>query len=311
MTPSTGDQILFAGSDQAGAEWQDIFIAITTATQDMDDLATVDGVWDEVLTAATHNIANSAGRRLRQTAALVIREDTAQGPGTGTNQIQLDAAASAVDGAYDPTAVAIVGGTGAGQSRLVLGYEGATKTATVDRDWKVNPDATSEFQILANPGREHVNEGLAQGGTPTTITLNTLASNANDAYINQIIFIRSGTGADQARRVVDYDGATKVATINGRVWDTTPDTTSAYVMLPTGIVEMNDTTIADAVLGRNMASVTGAASRSLLNAIRFLRNRWEIVAGTLSVYEEDDATPAWTGAVTTAVSDPASEIDPT
>jgi hypothetical protein len=69
--------------------------------------------------------------------------------------------------------------------------------------------------------------------------------------------------------------------------------------------------IADTTLGRNMATVAGAASRSLLNAIRFLRNRWEIVAGTLTVYEEDDATSAWTGVVTTAVSDPVDEINPT
>lgn len=68
--------------------------------------------------------------------------------------------------------------------------------------------------------------------------------------------------------------------------------------------------IADATLGRNMATVAGAAGRSLLNAIRFLRNRWAIGAGVLTVYEEDDLTPAWTGAVSTAVSNPVDEIDP-
>lgn len=161
----------------------------------------------------------------------VITFGVAQGPGTGTNQIQLATTASAVDGSYDPSMVFIVAGTGSGQSRLVLEYAGSTKTATVDRDWKVAPDATSEYRIVANPGREHVNEGLAQAGASSTITLNALASSDDDAYNGQLVFIRSGTGEDQVRVVADYVGSTKVATVN-RAWDTTPDSTSGYVMLP-------------------------------------------------------------------------------
>jgi hypothetical protein len=191
----------------------------------------VDNVWDEVLIGSTHNVVNSSGRRMREAGAPLIREETAQGPGTGDNQIQLDTGASAVDGAYDPAMVLIIDGTGNGQTRLILEYDGATKTATVDRNWKVNPDATSVFQILAFAGREHVNEGLAQGGTASTITLNTLASSVNDVYVGQAIFIRSGTGEDQRKFVTGYDGTTKIATVHTN-WDITPDSTSGYVMLP-------------------------------------------------------------------------------
>jgi hypothetical protein len=211
--------------------------AIATDAIDADALATdavdeiVDGVWDEVLTGATHNIVNSAGRRLREAGAPLIREETAQGAGANNNQIQFDTGASAVDGAYDPAMVVLIEGTGVGQSRLILQYDGATRTATVDRDWKVNPDATTVFQILANPGREHVNEGLAQAGAASTITLNALASSVDDVYVGQAIFIRSGTGEDQRKFVVAYNGTTKVATVHSP-WDITPDSTSAYVMLP-------------------------------------------------------------------------------
>jgi hypothetical protein len=191
----------------------------------------VDDIWDEVLTGATHNIGNSSGRRLREAGAPLIREETAQGAGTGDNQIQLDTGASAVDGAYDPAMVVIIEGTGAGQTRLILQYDGTTKTATVDRNWKVNPDNTSVFQILANPGREHVNEGLAQAGGASIITLNTLASSEDDVYVGQAIFIRSGTGEDQRKFIVAYNGTTKVATVH-TPWDVIPDTTSGYVMLP-------------------------------------------------------------------------------
>lgn len=208
----------------------------------------VDDVWDESLTGATHNVANSSGKRLRQSANVSIREETAQGAGTGNNQIQLDAGASATDGAYDPAMVIILEGTGAGQCRLILEYDGDTKTATVDRSWKVNPDNTSLFQIIGHPGREHVNEGLAQAGTSTTITLNTLASSQDDAYNGQIIFIRSGTGEDQVGLVTDYDGTTKIATVHDD-WAVTPDSTSGYVMLP----------YPDHLIVDQIAEITGAA----------------------------------------------------
>ena len=209
---------------------------LISGLNDPDSATIADAVWDEILTGATHNISTSAGRRLREIASSVIWTGTAQGSGTGTNQIQLDTGASATDNAYDPAIISIIGGTGSGQTRLILQYNGTTKVATVDRDWKVNPSTDSEFVISGDAGREHVNEGLAQGGTANTITLNALASSVDDTYIGQSVFIRSGTGADQSGFVIDYNGTTKVATIehggNGGNWGTTPDTTSAYVMLP-------------------------------------------------------------------------------
>jgi hypothetical protein len=193
--------------------------------------------WDRVLSTATHNIAQSAGQRLRRIAGYAVHEGTAQGSGTGPNQIQLDTGASAVGGAYDPGLIVLIGGTGDGQQRLILQYDGPTRTATVDRDWKVLPDATTEFQLIADAGREHVNEGLAQGGDDYTIILNPLASDEDGAYIGQVIFIRSGTGQDQARRCSAYDGATKEATVLA-AWDPVPDTTSAYVALPTAAFDI-------------------------------------------------------------------------
>ena len=205
-------------------------IRATGGTAGKNAEALVDDVWDEPLTAATHNVATSSGRRLRNTDPTII-EGTAQGAGANGNQIILEGTSSAVDGAYDPAGIWLTTGTGAGQCRNILEYEGSTKTATVDRTWKVNPDGTTGYRVIFDPGREHVNEGLAQAGTSTSITLNTSASSADDAYCDQQIFIRSGLGEDQVRIVTDYDGTTKIATVD-KAWDTTPDATSAYVMLP-------------------------------------------------------------------------------
>jgi len=217
-------------------------------------------IWDAPLTASTHNIPTSAGRRLRTVAAHVIRNELARGPGTGNNQIQFDVDASAVNGAYDPGRVCIIAGTGKGQSRLIYQYNGTNKTATVDRNWKVNPADDSEFIIISDPGREHVNEGLAQGGTATTITLNALASDQDDVYRNQMVFIRSGTGEDQVKRIIGYNGTTKVATLPADDdWDIVPDTTSAYVMLPMVCVETQ------AIKGTELTEKTGQNFETFFN----------------------------------------------
>lgn len=194
-----------------------------------------DHVWDEPLTGATHNIPNSAGRRLRDVSSAVIH--TGEAASSTNNTITLNGDASSGDGAYDPSVISIINGTGFGQTRLILEYDGASKTAVVDRNWKINPDATSEYAIVSHPGREHINEGQAQGGTINTITLNALASSATNAYVGQVISVRSGTGEDQACRVIAYDGTTKVATM-ARDWHVIPDATSAYVMLPTSVLDI-------------------------------------------------------------------------
>ena len=208
--------------------------AVTASTAVVDAIA--DQVWDEVLTGATHNVQNSAGKRLRTIASQVVHTGTAQGPGTGSNQIQLDTGASATDGVYDPAMVYIESGTGAGQSRLITQYVGSTRTATVDRDWRVVPAADSVFVIQATIGFNSTNEGLAQGGTATTIVLNASANSVDDCYNGQLVFLKSGTGQDQVAIVEDYTGSTRTALIRTRrtngQWAVVPDSTTGYMMVP-------------------------------------------------------------------------------
>lgn len=68
---------------------------------------------------------------------------------------------------------------------------------------------------------------------------------------------------------------------------------------------------ADELLKRDWSAVTGEAARSVLNALRFLRNKWAIASGTLTVYKEDDATSAWTGTTSSETSsDVVTGVDP-
>lgn len=56
--------------------------------------------------------------------------------------------------------------------------------------------------------------------------------------------------------------------------------------------------IADGILKRDWTSVAGEASRSVLNALRAIRNKVSIAAGTATICKEDDVTAAYTAAVT-------------
>lgn len=75
------------------------------------------------------------------------RSSTAQAGAATT--ITLDGSASAVDSFYVGEIVYLTGGTGAGQARVITGYVGATKVATVNRAWATNPDNTSTFGLIA------------------------------------------------------------------------------------------------------------------------------------------------------------------
>jgi hypothetical protein len=71
------------------------------------------------------------------------------------------------------------------------------------------------------------------------------------------------------------------------------------------------TEIADAVLNRDFSAVSDTNARTVLNSMRFLRNKWSVAGNTLTVTKEDDATEAWTAAVTSdAAADPITGSDP-
>jgi hypothetical protein len=59
--------------------------------------------------------------------------------------------------------------------------------------------------------------------------------------------------------------------------------------------------IADGLLNRDLSTGTDSGTatvRTVRQALRFLRNKWSVSAGTLTVTKEDDTTASWTSAVT-------------
>jgi hypothetical protein len=74
--------------------------------------------------------------------------------------ITLAAGASATDNAYLGMLVTLTGGTGSGQSRVIVGYNGTTKVSTVDLAWTTPPDATSVYAVKANVQYRPVSSGF-------------------------------------------------------------------------------------------------------------------------------------------------------
>jgi hypothetical protein len=114
--------------------------AITAASIASDaDTEIANSVWDALTSA--HTVSGSFGEQF-----YAIRSNTAQAGASTT--ITLDASAVATDSYYNQTIIVITGGTGAGQSRMISGYVGSTKVATVTTAWATNPDNTSTFVII-------------------------------------------------------------------------------------------------------------------------------------------------------------------
>lgn len=161
-----------------------------------------------------------------------IRTGTAQA-GSTASTIKLDAGASPTDNLYVGNLVQLVSGTGLGQSRTIIAYNGTTKVATVDRNWVTTPDNTSGFAIVANLApTTFSDQGVAQAGGATSITLASTASATNSVYVGSIVTILSGTGNGQTREITAYNGTTKVATVDS-AWSANPDNTSGYAVIPT------------------------------------------------------------------------------
>lgn len=74
-----------------------------------------------------------------------------QATGAGGTVLVLDAGASTVDGAYVGCYLVLQSGSGTGLFRLITGYVGSTKTATVDA-WGLVPSGPPLFAILSAAG---------------------------------------------------------------------------------------------------------------------------------------------------------------
>ena len=242
-------------------------------------------IWDRALTGATHNIATSAGRKLRQLTGMVYTDGTAQAG--GVNTITLEAGESATDDIFWQSYIAIVGGTGAGQGHHVIAYNGTTKVAVMDDDWVVAPDATSEYVIFGAGSHDEIMSGLARAGSASTLTLEAVAHSGDELIKDCYIVILSGTGAHQARLITAYNGTTKVATIYPD-WVVNPDATSGYWILPRGQNNVWDQLLSGSV--HNINTSSGKRLRQLSENIAYEGTVNDAGASTISFVIDSGAS---------------------
>lgn len=146
---------------------------------------------------------------------------------------------------------------------------------------------------------------LASVGTAATSTAQTGDSYALANGANGFVAIKGDTAA-----ILDDTGTSGVVVA--------PASKTGYSLGAGGAgsgaiaaAELNN--IADAILDRNMATGTDSGTttiRTVRQALRVMRNKVSISAGTATIYKEDDATSSWTAAVTTTAGDPISAVDP-
>lgn len=80
-------------------------------------------------------------------ASVAERTGTCQASGNGNIAIALDAGASAVNDAYAGMIARTTAGTGNGQIKEVIAYDGVTKVCLVNAPWAINPDGTTEYRL--------------------------------------------------------------------------------------------------------------------------------------------------------------------
>ncbi len=86
--------------------------------------------------------------------------------------------------------------------------------------------------------------------------------------------------------------------------DNLPASPAATGDIPTAVQN------ADALLGRNISGGS-SSGRLVKQAFHFIRNKWVVAGGNLTVYDTDDSTTSWTAPVTgTPGADPITGIDP-
>lgn len=262
---------------------------------------------------------------------MVVRTNTAQA-GAGST-VTLDAGASATTDFYKGSLIAIISGTGSGQSRVCSAYNASTKVATVGRAWAINPDNTSIFIVFAsahpllNSNLSVTLGGYDTGQDPATLVLATPSHKiAVDASGDVIL-----TTGEHTQIVLDVEAgltaqgytATRAGyldTLNGLVgaiWAAAvssfitvgsigQDIVNSFTTLLTGVnvTTNNDKTgyslnLAQAISKTFTAETLGEA---LYGSRTQAFGKWVVSGTTLTLYAADGTTPIHTFTLDSAIS---------
>lgn len=130
-----------------------------------------------------------------------------------------------IDGVQQGSGTAISGSVNDVAYPLAIGRIGSTNNTYFDGN-------IDEFVFVkgASPGSTNFTPPTLQyraivNVSSNTITLDSIYSSSDNYYINDMVVVSSGTGIGQTRHITNYNGTTKVATLNEN-WTTNPTASS-------------------------------------------------------------------------------------
>jgi len=153
------------------------------------------------------------------------------------------------------------------RDQFIIEAGNANSVVTENSVKKEIQDSGTDTLIRNNRKDVILHDGVVVAGAASTITLDALASSVDDFYNNALICIIIGTGENQCRTISDYDGGTKVATVQtpwaaGEI----PDATSRFIIIPFGNITATATSDLTKILGvtiteNNAGDLAGAFSQ--------------------------------------------------
>jgi hypothetical protein len=154
----------------------------------------------------------------------------------GTRSATLATDAPAVD--LKGATLAVVNGTGAGQTVAVLAYNTTTKVATLAADWNVTPAAGDEYTVRHDLGTDYaIRRGDVAAATSTSVTFESPGLTGDLTGTDLVVAIVDGSGSGQSRRIVGYNPSTRVADV-APAWFATPAPGDRYALHSPGRVAL-------------------------------------------------------------------------
>ena len=101
----------------------------------------------------------------------------------------------------------------------------------------LTPSAVSG-NITVTVSAYHSDTGSLQAATTTSVTLKAAASATDDIFVGLCVHMTSGAQSGKARKITDYNGTTKVATVFP-AWETAPVATDNYKIVPFAVESVN------------------------------------------------------------------------
>lgn len=320
---TNGDNLFIQCVDAAGAEWCDAWINVQTTARHLDDLAfpatsgrsmVVDA--NGLVDANAVKVGPTGSGTAQTTGDIFARLGAPAGASMSADTAAVKADTAAVKTQTDKLTFTVANQIDAN----VLDWKSATAPAMTGDAFarlgapagaSVSADVAAVKAVLPSAlvgGRMDSSIGAVANGA---IAAAAFAAGALDAVWSTAtrlltagtnIVLAKGTGvtgfndldAAGVRTAVGLASANFDTQLSGINTKTTnlPAAPAAVSDIPTAVAN------ADALLGRNIAGGS-STGRIVTDALRFLRNKWSVSAGTLTVCQEDDTTTAWTGTVST------------